>query len=75
MADNEKRLSSSEAQEIPLETLPPTQLPIAGDSASEYDEVSCTALRYFASFINIPRLYHGSIRLTHRPTVLLLRSG
>lgn len=52
MADNEKRLSS-ETHEIPLEPLPPTQLPIAGDSASEYDEVSCTALRYFASFINV----------------------
>jgi hypothetical protein len=57
MADNEKRLSSSGAQEIPLDPLPPTQLPIAGDSASEYDEVSCTALRYFASSIDILRLH------------------
>lgn len=42
MADNEKRVSVTGVQEIPLDPLPPSQLPIAGDSASEYDEVSCT---------------------------------
>lgn len=62
MADNEKRVSSTGAQEIPLDPLPPSQLPIAGDSASEYDEVSCTALRL-----------SESIRLTS--AVLFLRSG
>jgi hypothetical protein len=40
MADNEKRVSTGETQEIPLESLPPIQLPIASDSSSEFDEVS-----------------------------------
>lgn len=64
MADNEKRVSSSEAQEIPLEPLPPTQLPLSSDSASEYDEVSSTALRYFAS-PSIPML---SLRINQTDT-------
>lgn len=44
MADNEKRVSTGETQEIPLESLPPIQLPIASDSSSEFDEVSLSSL-------------------------------
>ncbi|KAJ4265360.1 hypothetical protein NW762_004648 [Fusarium torreyae] len=38
MADNEKRVSTEAAQEIPLEPHPQHQYPIASDSSSEYDE-------------------------------------
>ncbi|KAM0553971.1 hypothetical protein ACHAPJ_007043 [Fusarium lateritium] len=38
MADNEKRVSTGAAQEIPLEPHPQHQYPIASDSSSEYDE-------------------------------------
>ena len=46
MADNEKRVSTGAAQEIPLEPHPQHQYPIASDSSSEYDEVSALWLRY-----------------------------
>jgi hypothetical protein len=56
MADNEKRVSTGVAQEIPLDPLPPAQHQhhqhnVASDSSSEFDEVSlvtlpCLALRY-----------------------------
>jgi len=37
MADNEKRVSTGVAQEIPLDPLPPAQHNVASDSSSEFD--------------------------------------
>jgi hypothetical protein len=75
MADNEKRVSTGESQEIPLESLPPIQLPIASDSSSEYDEVS-VSLHFVPWGFNLPTLSLRINRLTPRSsTVLLLRPG
>lgn len=48
MADNEKRVSTGVAQEIPLDPLPPAQHNVASDSSSEFDEVSLVTLPCFA---------------------------
>jgi len=50
MADNEKRVSTGVAQEIPLDPLPPIQHQhnVASDSSSEFDEVSLVTLPCFA---------------------------
>jgi hypothetical protein len=76
MADNEKRVSTGETQEIPLESLPPIQLPIASDSSSEYDEVSVFSLHCVPGASSSQHYRSGSIELTPRSsTVLLLRPG
>lgn len=65
MADNEKRVSTGETQEIPLESLPPTQLPIASDSSSEFDEVSVSSLHCVPWCFILPTL---SLRINRADT-------